>query len=342
MKAQINNSTACTSNDQKLEGLSRYDVSGTVLGESIYGNVVKGIDRETKTAVAIKCSKNYASAKVESPSQEVKVLRTLQSAMSGDCHQHPNLLRLIDSFTEADCLYTVLEFMGGGDLCCWIMNNHKKGLPEQTARQIFRQIVQGVAFMHTQGMAHLDISPENVLLAFSEDSKVEAKVCDFGMTQFCNGMSPPAHGSPGKTSYRAPEINAGRQQFNGQLADVFSLGVVLFVLLTGRFPFKVADANKDRRYKEIAHRHNLDFILTKVNKHDTASAEVKELLLKMLALPGKRCSLAEVQQHPWLLKLKETPQSSHVKPPDKRGRRKRKFQETISDNPDECENKKQR
>jgi serine/threonine protein kinase len=190
----------------------------------------------------------------------------------------------------------VMEHMAGGDLQQFV--KAKGHLSEGEARQVFHQIVEGVAVIHRNRILHRDLKLDNILLD-AKYSKV--KLCDFGICKVIKRGQVITDKS-GTPAYVAPEVIAG-QGYEGYASDVWSLGVLLYALLVGTFPFlaeNLTDLNK--------------VILTGAYQPppSSVSASGKELISLMLTLmPSRRIKVKEILKHRW---FSET-ESASPKPP---------------------------
>ncbi|EDV29097.1 uncharacterized protein TRIADDRAFT_18506 [Trichoplax adhaerens] len=149
--------------------------------------------------------------------------------------QHPNIVRLYHVIETQTKLYLVLELGKGGDLYDYLLK-HDNGLPEDEARYYFRQIVLGIAYCHRLHVVHRDLKPENVVF-FENFSTV--KLTDFGFSnRFMPGQM--LSTSCGSLAYSAPEILLG-DAYDAPKVDIWSLGVILYMLATGQPPFMEAN-----------------------------------------------------------------------------------------------------
>ncbi|KAG5417513.1 GIN4 [Candida metapsilosis] len=200
---------------------------------------------------------------------------------------HPNVLRLYDVWETSKALYLVLEYVEGGELFDLLVEMGP--LQEPEAIKYFRQIILGTAYCHALGICHRDLKPENLLL----DAQLNVKLADFGMAALeSNGkLLDTSCGSP---HYAAPEIVSGLK-YHGAASDVWSCGVILFALLTGRLPFD---------------DENIRNLLLKVQAgsyemppNDEISREAQDLIKKMLEVdPVKRITTENILKHPLLTK----------------------------------------
>ncbi|GAB9466627.1 Camk protein kinase [Globisporangium polare] len=200
-------------------------------------------ERESKDLVVLKQTLLTRSMTSEQnhgddPWQEHDVARLLFS-LGG----HPHLLNYRSAHVEDNSIFLLMDFCEQGDLYSYLEGHEERKLDEPLARHFFRQILLGVQFLHQHGVAHRDISLENVLL----DDKFIVKLCDFGLsTSFKvaktgdggNGKTRVV-GRVGKAYYMAPEVVADTE-YNPIQADIWSLGILLFIMLTGSPLFEAA------------------------------------------------------------------------------------------------------
>lgn len=199
--------------------------------------------------------------------------------------QHPNVVRLYEVIDTHTKLYLILELGDGGDLYDYIMR-HESGLSESVARDYFRQIVRAISYCHRLHVVHRDLKPENVV--FFERLGV-VKLTDFG---FSNKFSPgqKLETSCGSLAYSAPEILLG-DSYDAPAVDVWSLGVILFMLVCGQPPFQ--EANDSETLTMI-----MDCKYT-IPSHISPSC--KRLIGRMLVRePEKRATLSEIAIDPWM------------------------------------------
>ncbi|XP_048748028.1 SNF-related serine/threonine-protein kinase-like isoform X4 [Ostrea edulis] len=199
--------------------------------------------------------------------------------------QHPNVVRLYEVIDTQTKLYLILELGDGGDMYDYIMK-HDKGLPEDVARRYFRQIVEAISYCHKLHVVHRDLKPENVV--FFEKLGI-VKLTDFGFSNMFN-PGKKLETSCGSLAYSAPEILLG-DSYDAPAVDVWSLGVILFMLVCGEPPFQ--EANDSETLTMIMDCKYL------VPEH--ISSVCKDLITNMLQRePVHRAKLEDILRHQWL------------------------------------------
>ena len=249
----------------------------------------------------------------ENPWKEVAAMQLLGNS-------HPHVMGLLGAFMDKQCLYEVMNYCSKGTLSSFI-HDHPTGLDEHSAHDIFVQIINGVQYIHSNGICHHDLSTDNVLI----DENERCVIIDFGMslrvpysypddklgttddvTDISIGtnrrlMHTQTH--CGKLRFMAPEIYLRKPAFDGYLADVWSIGVILFVLLTGRNPYEKPDIS-DPGYYDLVDP-NYYWNTTEVNPclswgHDLSATSI-DLLRNMLREdPRERATLTWIMNHKWV------------------------------------------
>uniref|UniRef100_A0A8C1Z5E3 SNF-related serine/threonine-protein kinase n=1 Tax=Cyprinus carpio TaxID=7962 RepID=A0A8C1Z5E3_CYPCA len=206
--------------------------------------------------------------------------------------QHPNVVRLYEVIDTQTKLYLILELGDGGDMYDYILR-HEGGVAEDTAKVHFAQIVRAIAYCHRLHVVHRDLKPENVVF-FRQQGTV--KLTDFG---FSNHFQPGTMlmTSCGSLAYSAPEILLG-EEYDAPAVDIWSLGVILYMLVCGHPPFQEANDSE-----------TLIMIMDcRYNVPNHVSQECKDLISQMLQRdPAKRASLTEIESHPWLQGVDPSP-----------------------------------
>jgi len=273
-------------------------------GEGGYGATFAAADRQSGEKLAVKII-NTTRMQPQAIVKECQILESLS---------HPNVISVKGHGKGRDAqtqhLYFIfMELAGGGELFDQVIDRGANAMPEATARGFFRQMIDGVAYCHLAGVAHRDLKLENVLL---NDAGI-IKLIDFGLShrypRLADGTldrSRPLREVCGSKSYAAPEVLAARG-YDGFAADVWSLGVCLFAMLSGFFPLDEASANDWRFPKLCDAQANGRSTVTAVYGWYRRSAahlskEVVHLLDALLTIdPSKRLTMAQLREHAWVL-----------------------------------------
>ncbi|EMS67595.1 Putative CBL-interacting protein kinase 13 [Triticum urartu] len=221
--------------------LGRFEV-GRLLGQGNFAKVYQARNVATGEEVAIKViekEKVFKSGLTAHIKREIAALRRVR---------HPHIVQLYEVMATKLRIYFVMEYVRGGELFARVA---KGPLPEGEARRYFQQLVSAVAFCHARGVYHRDIKPENLLV----DDAGDLKVSDFGLSAVAEQMRHDGlfHTFCGTPAYVAPEV-LSRRGYDAAKADLWSCGVVLFVLGAGYLPFQ--DRNLVGMYRKI---HRGDF-----------------------------------------------------------------------------------
>eukprot|EP00992_Anisonema_acinus_P013354 TRINITY_DN8693_c0_g1_i1.p1 TRINITY_DN8693_c0_g1~~TRINITY_DN8693_c0_g1_i1.p1 ORF type:complete len:437 (+),score=91.80 TRINITY_DN8693_c0_g1_i1:71-1381(+) len=262
-----------------VKKIGKYEL-GKTLGKGTFSKVKYGLDTENNSAWAIKIIDKQQLAKEHMEEQlkrEIAIMKHLK-------HQH--IVKLQEVLQTAKHIYIVLELVTGGELFDRIVA--AKRFDENTGRKYFQQLILGVYYCHQQGIAHRDLKPENLLL----DGQDRLKISDFGLSNLQRGGGDSAllQTVCGTPNYVAPEV-LKEKGYNGFPADVWSCGVILFVMLAGYLPFD--DPNMNALFNKIERG---EFRMAKY-----FSSEVKDVIGKMMVVdPLKRGTLDQVVAHPWV------------------------------------------
>ncbi|KAG2357325.1 kinase-like domain-containing protein [Suillus spraguei] len=268
-------------------------IIGECVGKGASGRVRIAKHRRTGQLAAVKILplqpivNSRASLATQQAKSEKQRLGIDREIIMMKLMDHPNILRIYDVFEGEKELYLVLEYVEGGELFDFLVNRGR--LPPLEALSFFKQIVYGLNYAHTFSIIHRDLKPENILIHSLKPPLI--KLADWGMAAF----APPAlqlETSCGSPHYASPEIVNGLK-YRGNATDIWSCGVILFALLTGRLPFD------DK---------NVRILLSKVKagKYDIPAyidPQAKDLLTRMLVVDvSRRITIPEIMTHPWFNK----------------------------------------
>lgn len=232
---------------------------GDAIGHGKYGTVYKGSSvREPTFEVAIKVIKiRKIKSKFESVMKEIEMLKGAN---------HPDIVQIIGMYQNPKKLYIVMEYVGGEELFDFIVNNEK--IIEINARTIIEQLLHVISYLNSVSMCHRDLKPENIMI---NPETLKIKLLDFGLSTRFN-ESQDLTSPVGTPYYVAPEILRGK--YNRE-CDMWSVGIICFILLTGVPPFQGDDLADI--YKEI-----LQFNLVFEEEWDTISQEAKDFVSKLI------------------------------------------------------------
>ena len=216
--------------------------------------------------------------------KEVEILKTVD---------HPNVVKIFEYFEDRNDYYIVMEYCKGGDLFTKI--EELKRFTEKQAAQVLEQIISAIIYLHSKNIIHRDLKPENIIIENSEEEFLRVKVIDFDTATFYN-INERLRGLCGTIYYMAPEVVYGEYD---EKCDVWSLGVIMYMLLSGNAPFSGPD--EDSILKSISRAH-----LPMDNPvWSFVSDEAKDLLSLLLVKdPKRRISLKNAYQHPWFQKYR--------------------------------------
>ncbi|KAJ9603265.1 serine/threonine-protein kinase gin4 [Cladophialophora chaetospira] len=277
---------------------------GKTLGKGATGRVRLAKHRDTDQIAAVKIVSKKSAALVQSASmarmdhdETASMIATGPRTMPFGIErevvimkliEHPNIISLYDIWENRGELYLVLEHVPGGELFDYVSSNG--ALPEEEAVRLFRQIIAGLSYCHRFNICHRDLKPENILL----DDKRNIKLADFGMA----ALQPDGtwlNTSCGSPHYAAPEIIQGHQ-YRGDLADIWSTGIILFAMLNGFLPFDGGNLPATLRLVKQGAYH----------LPPSLSPEASDLIQRILQKrPERRINMEQIWAHPLLKKYEK-------------------------------------
>lgn len=274
--------------------MQKYEL-GRLLGQGTFAKVHYARNLKTGMSVAVKMVDKEKILKVglmDQIKREVSIMKLVR---------HPNVVELYEVMASKTKIYFVMEYAKGGEL----FNKIAKGkLKEEAARKIFQQLISAVDYFHSRGVYHRDLKPENLLL----DEQGNLKVSDFGLSALTESKRQDGmlHTMCGTPAYVSPEV-ISRRGYDGSKADIWSCGVILFVLLAGYLPFR--DSNLMEMYRKIG---KAEFKFP-----NWFAPEVKRLISKILdPNPNTRIHMAKIMQNPWFRKGLELNSSNPLPEPE--------------------------
>ncbi|KAL2899380.1 CBL-interacting protein kinase 2 [Bienertia sinuspersici] len=275
--------------------MQRYEV-GRLLGQGTFAKVYYARNITSGQSVAIKMIDKEKVLRVglmDQIKREISVMGMVR---------HPNIVYLYEVMATKTKVYFIMEHAKGGEL----FDKLTKGrLKEEVAQKYFRQLVSAVDFCHSRGVYHRDLKPENLLL----DDAENLKVTDFGLSALadCKRQDGLLHTTCGTPAYVAPEI-ISRKGYDGAKADIWSCGVILYVLLAGFLPFH--DSNLMEMYRKIGK--------AEYKCPSWVPKDAKRLIGKILdPNPDTRITMAKIKESSWFRKdLTPKPESDSKKVSD--------------------------
>ena len=253
------------------------------LGHGSYGHVYRCQSISTGNVYACKkFDKKYIKNKKRLKT-EINLLRATD---------HPNIIKLYEIFEDKHNLYLIMEECIGGELFARLALNAKnnKMYTEKDAAKMMKQILEAVNYLHFHGVCHRDLKPENILLSTMEESS-QLKLIDFGLSKVLKTMDDIIKEKVGTLYYMAPEVILG--DYN-EKCDVWSCGVILYIMLSGNPPFY--DNDKDKLKEKICNiEYNFNLpIFSKV------SEDAKDLLKQIFVSNEYRPTISEILNSTWV------------------------------------------
>ncbi|KQK03246.1 CBL-interacting protein kinase 5 [Brachypodium distachyon] len=260
--------------------MNRYEL-GRMLGQGTFAKVYHARHLASNQSVAIKVidkEKVLRVGMIEQIKREISIMRLVR---------HPNVVHLHEVMASKSKIYFAMEYVRGGELFGKVARGRLK---EDAARKYFQQLIGAVDFCHSRGVYHRDLKPENLLV----DEHGNLKVSDFGLSALkeCQKQDGLLHTTCGTPAYVAPEI-INKKGYDGAKADIWSCGIILFVLLAGYLPFQ--DSNLVEMYRKISKGD--------VRYPHWFTSDVRKLLCKLLdPNPNSRITIEKLVEHPWFKK----------------------------------------
>ncbi|KAG5682439.1 hypothetical protein PVAND_011791 [Polypedilum vanderplanki] len=271
-----NSSTAAATKSKVPIRVGFYEIEKTI-GKGNFAVVKLARHRVTKNEVAIKIidKTQLDAGNLQKVYREVDIMKRLD---------HPHIIKLYQVMESQSMIYIVSEYASQGEIFDYIAKYGR--LNERAARHKFWQILSAVEYCHSQNIVHRDLKAENLLL----DSNMNIKIADFGFSNFYTPgeLLSTWCGSP---PYAAPEVFEGKK-YTGPEIDIWSLGVVLYVLVCGALPFD-GSTLQSLRDRVLSGRFRIPFFM---------SSDCESLIRKMLVLdPNRRVTVEQIKRHRWMM-----------------------------------------
>ncbi|CAJ1959962.1 unnamed protein product [Cylindrotheca closterium] len=312
--------------DTSLESIYKIK-SKTPIGEGAFGQVFLGSHKQTGEQVAIK--------KIW---KEFTNRQDCQREMSALLHikehgGHPHICSLHENFDEAQHYALILDLINGGELFDRLVENG--AYSELDASRLMREVVSAINFLHGIGLVHGDLKPENLMLSQTHRSSI-IKVVDFGCSELVDLPLPPStqeRNSTGTVAYYSPERGLDTKQAPTKALDMWALGIILFIMLTGLHPLDPEGNSTDEQLKAKLRRlYDKKINLMESRKLKPFISHLSPSAIQLLTLllepdPTKRVEASKLIQHPWIRGLTAT--EGKIENSDKRLSKIRKFRSKI-------------
>ena len=275
----------------EVEGklLDIYDVLKQ-LGKGGYGKVYEVKNKKTGEIRACKHLSKLNVKDLDKFRREIKIMKKMD---------HPNIIKIYEVYESERSLYIIMEECKGGEIFDRIIEHiqNKQMYSEKDAANIFQQVMSCIQYCHNKNICHRDLKPENLLYlnpGSEKDNRI--KVIDFGLSQACDRLKTKV----GTAYYVSPEILNGNYT---HLCDIWSAGVILYILLSGDPPFN--GPNDSAIYQKVA---QMKYTFPE-NKWKNVSNEAKDLISHMLVPEKERYTASQVLEHNWFKNAKDVPLS---------------------------------
>ena len=265
----------------KYKSLDEFNIIESI-GSGGYSEVHLAVSKQNNKKYALKCAHKIKNGKDKShrTKMEIKVLEYLDN---------PGIIKLHGWFEDEERIYLVLEYLKSKDLTNFFLNK----LPRRKDLiYITKQIIESVMYCHETGIVHRDIKLDNILI---DKSTLKIKITDFGL---CARIKPDYnvfHSKLGTARYLAPELLVDKKTLKSEgydkSVDVWAIGIVLFKLITGKYPF---DGDTRQKIEEKITQNNIDY-----SKYNFAPEDLDLLENILVSDPWERFSLEEILEHEW-------------------------------------------
>ena len=268
---------------------------GRFIGQGAFGKVNIGLNVLTGRIVAIK---SFNKQKISMNNNENKKKILYETSLMQKLN-HKNVVKILELFETEKYMLIIMEYINCGNLFSFVKKRRK--LSEKTSKFLFRQIIQGIKYIHSKNIVHRDIKLENILI----DLNNNIKICDFGISKiFENENNMILFDKCGTPMYMAPEILLSSKE-NGYFAkpvDIWAAGIALYIMLSGQLPFNIKNEKINSSKKNVNNKIlHFNIIHQQPKPIEKITDEAKDLLNGLLNKnPMKRFTIEEILNHPWL------------------------------------------
>jgi serine/threonine protein kinase len=276
---------------------SRYQIQWTPpLGEGAFGTVYKAFDKASSDAVALKkISKQCTTS--DAFAREMDALLTIR-----DQGGHPNICGLRENFEENEHYLVVLDLVAGGEMFDYLCT--QGAYSEADAARLIREIASALTFLHGIGIVHGDLKPENLMLSTKNSSDAVIQLVDFGCAQVTHAGDwvtlPPPKTLGNTPAYCPPEVFRRKRRVMDPSMDMWALGIILYIMLTGVHPFDLQGNSSDKEIEQrVVRQQQPPLRNSPITEHLSSSA--LDLISKLIEWnPNKRITALQMLEHPWV------------------------------------------
>eukprot|EP00057_Strongylocentrotus_purpuratus_P013216 XP_011667690.1 PREDICTED: hormonally up-regulated neu tumor-associated kinase [Strongylocentrotus purpuratus] len=242
----------------RLRSVGRYSVEDQTIGKGNFAVVELATHTVTKTKVALKVIEKRKITKPyvkKNLTREARIMSQLR---------HPNIVRLYETITSPQLYCLIMEYVPGRDLLTLVRGQKGGRLKEGVARRFVRQLVSALHHMHEHGIVHRDLKMENIMM---DKQRENVKIIDFGLSNQC-GPEELFKTHCGSPEYAAPELYVAGRDY-GPEVDIWSLGVIMFAMVTGKLPFTTPHSENRRQHLLLQIKKGLKGVHDKEMAHLT-------------------------------------------------------------------------
>lgn len=293
------------------EGIYRdFIIKNETIGQGAFATVKKVIERSSGDSYAVKIINRRRAIHAGGKGAMLGVNRELEILRKLD---HPNIVKLKSFYEDVENYYLVMELVPGGDLMDFVAANGAIG--EDATQVITKQILDGIAYVHRMGISHRDLKPDNILIM--QDDPILVKITDFGLAKISDNATF-MKTFCGTLAYVAPEVITGKydtQQSQGSpnnysnLVDIWSLGCLVYVLLTSHLPFNGKTQSQMFQKIKSGEYHESPLNSYKISEYG------RDFLKGCLQVdPSRRFTADQALKHEWLLEVETYSQNEPTQP----------------------------
>lgn len=265
---------------------------GRLIGQGAFGKVNLGLNVLCGRIVAIKSFNKHKLKKNEESKKKIFYETNLMKKLN-----HPSITKILEVFETDKYILIIMEYINGGNLYSFVKK--RRHLTEKTAKFLFKQIIQGIKYMHQNHIVHRDIKLENILI----DLNNNIKICDFGIGKVLSENNSILYDQCGTPMYIAPEILLCRKDkgYEAYPVDIWSAGIALYIMLSGNLPFTVNCQSRTKTRDNNTNELQLAIISKDPKPITDISPEAQDLLKGLLDKnPKTRLTPDQILNHPWL------------------------------------------